>query len=341
MTVSHQPLVSVVTPVYNGERYLRECIESVLQQTYPHWEYIIADNVSDDATLRIAEEYVGQDNRIRIYRNDVFLPIMANHNHALEFISRQSAICKIVSADDRIMPNCLQQMVDLFDGNPSVGIAGSYQVVGGDGRWRVRNEGLPCFKSVFPGREIGRAHLLGEINVLGNPTSSCYRADLVREGHAFFPNDTTEADVSACLAQLRTSDFGFVHQVLSYERCHEARQTNTALATHAYVSAAISDCMVYGMAFLTSDEQDARIAQLLSEYYHYLSVNALKFRERSFWRHHKERLRDIGYPFDQIRFTKEVMLTIADLSLNPKATLRLLHERMRTPSGRGQKLASP
>ncbi len=330
MGISRQPLVSVVTPVHNGAPYLRECIESVLHQTYRHWEYIIADNASDDDTLRIAEEYARIDPRIEVYRSDVFLPIIANHNRALELISQQSFLCKIVSADDRIMPECLRRMVDLFERNPSVGIAGSYQMVGGDGRWRLRNEGLPGFKSVFSGREIGRAHLLGQVNVLGNPTSSCYRSDLVREGHSFFPNDTSEADVSACLAQLRTCDFGFVHQVLSFERCHDARQTNTALATNAYISAAISDCMVYGTSFLTRDEQDARVSELLSEYYRYLSFGALKFRYRSFWRHHKQRLTDIGHSLDRIRLTKEVAFTIADLALNPKATLRLLHERART-----------
>jgi glycosyltransferase involved in cell wall biosynthesis len=329
MIVSHnQPLVSVVTPVYNGERYLRECIESVLHQSYRNWEYIILDNLSTDATAQIAKEYACEDKRIKVHRNDTFLPIIANHNRAVELISPHSSLCKIVSADDLIMPECLQRMVELFESTPSIGIAGSYQAVGGDGRWRLRNDGLPCFQSMYPGRDIGRAHLLGEVNVLGDPTSSCYRSDLVRATRPFFPNDTPEADVSACLAQLRHSDFGFVHQVLSFERCHDDRQTTAQLATNAYISAAISDCMVYGPAFLTREERDARIAQLLAEYYSYLSVNALKFRDKSFWRHHRQRLREIGYPFDRGRLAKEVALKIVDLSLNPKATLRLL-QRMR------------
>ena len=54
MSMSKQPLVSVVTPVYNGATDLAQCIESVLAQTYPHWEYIIVNNHSTDGTLEIA-----------------------------------------------------------------------------------------------------------------------------------------------------------------------------------------------------------------------------------------------------------------------------------------------
>ena len=52
-----QPLVSVVTPVYNGAEYLVECIESVVNQTYANWEYVIVDNCSTDDTLAIARRY--------------------------------------------------------------------------------------------------------------------------------------------------------------------------------------------------------------------------------------------------------------------------------------------
>ena len=56
MKLPKEPLVSVVTPVYNGEKYLEECIESVLNQTYKNWEYIILNNCSTDRTLEIAEQ---------------------------------------------------------------------------------------------------------------------------------------------------------------------------------------------------------------------------------------------------------------------------------------------
>ena len=66
MTSTHAPLVSVVCPVYNGETYLRECVDSVLAQTYSSWDLAIVNNCSSDRTLAIAQEYAARDSRIRI-----------------------------------------------------------------------------------------------------------------------------------------------------------------------------------------------------------------------------------------------------------------------------------
>ena len=61
-----QPLVSILTPVYNGERYLRDCIDSVLAQDYQNWEYHIVNNCSTDGTLQLAESYAAKEPRIRV-----------------------------------------------------------------------------------------------------------------------------------------------------------------------------------------------------------------------------------------------------------------------------------
>jgi glycosyltransferase involved in cell wall biosynthesis len=73
----------VFTPVQNGEKFLRECMESVLGQTYRNWRYIILDNASADTTGKMAAEYARKDSRISVERNDVLLPIMQNHNRAI------------------------------------------------------------------------------------------------------------------------------------------------------------------------------------------------------------------------------------------------------------------
>jgi glycosyltransferase involved in cell wall biosynthesis len=147
-----EPLVSVLTPVYNGADYLSECIESVLGQTYGHFEYIIVNNCSSDGTLDIAMSYARRDPRVRVHSNDTFVEVIENHNRAFGLVSSASEYCKVVSADDFLFPECLERMVGLAEGNRSVGIVGSYQLSGKIVRW----QGFEYPKPVFPGREICR-----------------------------------------------------------------------------------------------------------------------------------------------------------------------------------------
>ena len=67
---NNMPKVSIVLPSYNGERYIRESIESVIKQTFTDWELIIVDDCSTDSTLHIAEEYAGWEERIRVIHNE-------------------------------------------------------------------------------------------------------------------------------------------------------------------------------------------------------------------------------------------------------------------------------
>jgi len=331
MRTYQDPLVSIVTPVYNGEPYLKECIDSVLAQTYQNWEYIILNNCSEDATLRIAEEYAAKDDRIRVYSNDTLLPIIANHNKAFGLMSADSKYCKVVCADDWLFPECLARMVELAEANPSVGLIGAYQLSGGEEEWYLRNDGLPYHRTVIPAREVARAQLLGTLHVLGNPTSDFYRADIVRSSDNFFPNESAEADVSACFRCLQVSDFGFVHQVLSFERIHDKRATTVSLSVDAYLSAFINDCIEYGNSFLTPAEKDNRIQDLLKEYYRCLSLNVLKGRQRAFWVYHKKRLDELGFPLDRVRLSIGVLQKLGDLLLNPKETIQLAIRRTRAP----------
>ncbi len=69
------PLVSVVTPVHNGEAFLAECIESVLAQSYDRWEYTIVNNCSTDRSLEVAERYAQKDSRVRVISTERVLDV--------------------------------------------------------------------------------------------------------------------------------------------------------------------------------------------------------------------------------------------------------------------------
>ena len=156
---SDKPLVSVVTPVYNGEKYLAECIESVINQSYRHWEYIIVNNCSTDGTLQLIERYTKNEPRIRVFNNLSFVDAIDNHNIALRYISPSSEYCKVLQADDWLFPQCLDMMVMQARRYPSSGIIGSYVL------WdnHVGSDGLLPTIHFLSGKEICRLTLLKEI----------------------------------------------------------------------------------------------------------------------------------------------------------------------------------
>jgi len=324
MTTLEPPVVSVVTPVYNGATDLAQCIESVLAQTYPHWEYIIVNNHSTDGTLEIAERFARMDERIHVYSNDALLDIIANHNRAFGLISPASTYCKVVSADDWLFPECLTRMVGLAEAIPSVGIVGSYQLSGGGKTWRdwsVKWGQVPYPSAVVPGREVGRIHMLGGVDVFGSPTSLMYRADLVRKQERFYPNTSAEADTSACCRCFRETDYGFVHQVLSYERVHDSRMTTRSQSLNAYLPSDISDLLEYGDGFLSAVEKQQRLQGLMAQYYDFLAISVLKRREREFWAYHRQRLAALGSPLSSVHLGKAVCAALLGLLFNPKQTL--------------------
>jgi glycosyltransferase involved in cell wall biosynthesis len=331
MNMLEEPLVSVVTPVYNGENFLAECIESVLGQTYRNFEYIIVNNCSEDRSLDIARDYEKKDPRIQVHTNKSFVGVIENHNIAFRLISARSKYCKVVSADDWLFPECITRMVSLAEANPSVGLVGSYQLSGGGSdwwRWQVKCANIPYHIKVISGHEVCRSNMLGGPYVFGTPTSLLYRADLIRSQAAFYPNSTAEADTSACFKYLRNTDFGFVHQVLSYERVHEVRQTTTSKFLNAYLSAALSDVLTYGPAYLTGAEIDKRVRHILDEYYKYLASSYGRLRNKDFWSYHKTRLEELGHPIDRFRLAKAFLARLPDLLLNPKNTVERYVKRL-------------
>jgi len=329
-------LVSIVTPVYNGAAYLAECIESILSQTYTNWEYTIVNNCSCDGTAEIAANYARQDKPVRLHNTEIFLDIIANHNNAFRLISPNSKYCKVVSADDVLFPDCLIRMVTLAEAHPSVAIVGSYQLRGGGESWVVRCTGLPYWRTVVSGREICRMHLLTGATIFGAPTTNLYRCDLIRGTPEFFPNSTAEADVSACIKHLQNADFGFVHQVLSYERIHTGQITTTSLFLNAYCTSKIDDLLVYGSYYLTSSECEKRLQELMDDYYRCLAIAVVNCRDRCYWRFQMKRLKELGYRLDLIKLSQAVCTQVADMLLNPKNTLRKVVKRIHCSGGRSE-----
>jgi glycosyltransferase involved in cell wall biosynthesis len=326
MSMDEQPLVTVLTPVYNGEDFLAECIESVLAQTYNNFEYIIVNNCSTDRSLEIALSYAKKDPRVRVHNNETFVGVIANHNIAFGLISPAAKYCKVVSADDIIYPDCIMRLVEIGESDPSVGLVGSYQQRGKYIRW----QGFPYPKAVMTGREICRQIFLGGNPSFGfgAPTSLLYRADLVRDKRGFYPNSSAEADTSACFKHLKDSNFGFVYQVLCSEKTHEATQSSKSAKLNRYASSCLRDLKEYGPLYLSKDECERLLDEQLKGYYAFLAVNIFRFRDKEFREYHRSRLEELGYPISTFKLLRAVVSKGFSEIVNPVQAVKKLTKRL-------------
>jgi glycosyltransferase involved in cell wall biosynthesis len=115
------PRVSIGLPVYNGSRYLRECLDSLVRQTFRDIEIVICDNASTDGTEGICRDLAARDPRIRYYRNDSNLGAGRNYNMTFE-LSR-GEFFKWAAHDDLCAPRFIEACVERLDREPDAVLA--------------------------------------------------------------------------------------------------------------------------------------------------------------------------------------------------------------------------
>jgi glycosyltransferase involved in cell wall biosynthesis len=112
------PRMSIGLPVYNGENYLEQVLDSLLGQTYRDFELIISDNASTDRTQAICRAYAATDGRVRYFRNVTNLGAAKNYNRVFELSSGE--YFKWAAHDDTCAPDFLVKCIDVLNRDPSV-----------------------------------------------------------------------------------------------------------------------------------------------------------------------------------------------------------------------------
>ena len=324
-----EPFVSVLTPVYNGGKFLEECIQSVLNQNYENWEYVIVDNQSTDNSSEIIQKYASQDSRIRVHHNEEFLPQMENLNHAFRQISPESKYCKVVHADDWLFPDCLSEMVKVAEEYPTVGIVSAYRIDSSEDKASVELDGLPYPSNFNSGKEIARKYLMNGTSYFGSPSSLLIRSDLIRKRDRVYEESFYATDTAACIDLLQESDFGFVHRVLTFTRYHNTSITSTlAKENYAFLQARLYTRLKYGNYYLTEIEHKEAVRRMLNLFYILLSRNAVQNMSVGQFKRQLKILDDFGLKFETGTFMKKF---IREIVLNGLRTLGIeLTKRSRT-----------
>jgi glycosyltransferase involved in cell wall biosynthesis len=293
--VAAVPLVSYVTPFYNTEEYLEECIQSVLKQGYGNWEYILLNNCSTDRSAKIAEHYASQyPENIRLEHNPTFLSQVQNYNRVFSFISPNSKYCKFVQADDWLFPDCVPRMVELAESQAHTGIVSAYRLEGE----KLGLDGLSYDIRELSGRDACRLYLLNGIYLFGSPTSLLLRSDVIRERNPFYEERYIPfEDSSVCFEILKNWNFGFVHQVLTFSRRNNDSILSRLRVFSFHYFVRLSAFVIYGRAFMDEREYKRGLQAAEREYFSFLARQKCSIRGPGpgFWDFHRDRLATIGY----------------------------------------------
>ena len=119
--MSKTPDISLIMSVYNGEDYLAEAIESVVNQTFTNWELVVINDCSTDSTAEILNKYALSDNRIKVHTNEVNLRLPSSLNKALTLV--EGKYVARMDADDICLPDRLEKQYDFMEKNPDVALS--------------------------------------------------------------------------------------------------------------------------------------------------------------------------------------------------------------------------
>ena len=147
MLPSRHPLVAVVTPVYNGAKFLAAAMQSVQAQSYRPLLHVVLDNASSDATPAILQKFQGQDVPILSKRNSAVLPAPRNWSEAVRLVPNEAKYFKLLCADDAMRPEAIARMIELAERASDVRLVLGVDNYNGVPRWSNLPPGLSIFES--------------------------------------------------------------------------------------------------------------------------------------------------------------------------------------------------
>jgi glycosyltransferase involved in cell wall biosynthesis len=122
--VSVSPPLTIGLPVYNGQNYVSESLDSLLAQTYTDFELIISDNASTDSTEEICRDYAARDSRIRYVRQPMNMGAAPNHNYLVQ--SARGRLFKWAAHDDLFAPKLVERCIEALEDRPELILAHAY-----------------------------------------------------------------------------------------------------------------------------------------------------------------------------------------------------------------------
>ncbi|SHJ78358.1 Glycosyltransferase involved in cell wall bisynthesis [Alicyclobacillus tolerans] len=217
-----EPLVSVLMPIYNGEKYLYQSIQSVLNQSYENFELILMDDGSNDLSVEVIKHF--QDQRIRFYSSSINRGLFPAHNWLIK--QSRGEFIKFLHQDDILPPDSLLEYVKLLESNEKLAfVAAVAEFIDAEGKkisefpWAFAKDKIWPEKTLY-----SLSWQLG--NLIGNPPSVMFRKSSFIEDSPFDERFKNSSDWKLLLKLASTSPSISTSKKLVQYRIHVQSQSS-------------------------------------------------------------------------------------------------------------------
>ena len=251
------PLVSVVMPAYNSEKYISEAIESILSQTFKDFEFIIIDDGSSDRTWEIIQEYAKKDERIRCVKNEKNLNVSQTRNKGID-LSRGKYIVW-ADSDDISLPHRIEKQLNFMETNPDVGLCGSFMEFFGD------------FEKESVRKYSDKDEILRKLIFRQNPVAqpACImRIDILKKSGGY-PDLSLSEDLYIFFKMGEISKFSNIQEVLVKYRVHSGSLTNSRLKNMELITIKIRK------SFSNSEQYSFNVVDVIYNFIQLVSIYLL------------------------------------------------------------------
>ncbi len=235
--------VNVLVPVYNGQDFIRETLERVLEQDYEDFDVLVCDNASTDYTVDEIKKV--QDDRIRFFQNETNLGMGGNWNRLLSEADGEYII--FVCADDLLLPGALRKKADVLDRYPDVNLVFSASDI-------VNEKGKKIFtrrpykgSQMFVGSEIQKK-LFVEKNIFAEPTNNMLRRNATKQVGEFDTNLWYTIDWDYWIRMTNTGNVYYIDESMSGFRVSGSSATGTSTSERV-----LKDEEVFMQKYVTGD----------------------------------------------------------------------------------------
>lgn len=231
--MTNTPLVSIMIPVFNQEKYILETINSVLRQTYPRFELIVHDDASTDNTWELLNNI--KDDRLLVIHTDKNHGMIGGWNYLFKLA--KGKYFKQMGSDDLLAPTCLAKQVSVLETHPGVALVTSRRrVIDEQGRL-VRHFAFDHRSKVVPGRDYA-TQLLQTLqeNKIGEPVAVMFPKKLVRQAGKFDPLFSQFADFEYWIRLLQFGQLAYIHEPLCSFRTHSSNNTSQAIRDGRFIT---------------------------------------------------------------------------------------------------------